>query len=439
MACAGVWEKCVGRPFTCVFDAFRFGLWEHSPLYRAGVGRFCRAIARELASRADVRLVFLSPAGLENSIERFLQADDRLLGAEFLRFEPVSHINLMGRFKPMLVRSANMVLSPRMKTKLKGRFSGGIFGGYTRPRPAMRAALAEMVADGPTCYFSPYYDLPVWLDGIPGLLKVAYVHDIIPLRLPGEHLNDEAYPRRMADFAQRADLILTNSRFTRDDYLDYFPSVSPDRVRIALEGCDEHFAPQTEEAVLRVRQRYGVPEGGQYIQTLSTLEARKGVEDVLRAFVRCRELYGFEDLWLVLSGQKGWGHEPIFDIVRKHRDHIVLTGFVDDADVPPLLSGCMCFAYMSRYEGFGLPPLEAMRCGAPVVAAHATSVPEVVGDGGVLVAPGDVDGLARIFAGLYADPAKRADLRAAGLRQAEKFSWKRCAGSVVEAMREKLP
>lgn len=426
-----------GRALTCIYDAFRFGLWEHSPLYRAGVGRFVLAMARELVRREDVRLVLLSPAGLEQDVARFLLADEDLRRAEFLRFEGTP--GPAARLKPLLVRCANTLLTPRLKTALKNRLGAGLMAGYQAQRPAMRAAVTALAAQGPACYFSPYYDLPVWLDGIPGLVQAAFVHDIIPLRLPELHLGDAVYLRRMTGFAERARLILCNSRFTRDDFLDRFPQVSAERTAVAPEGCDARFAPQAEAAILRVRRKYGIPDSARYIQTLSTLEARKGLEDVVAAFLRCREASGAEDLLLVLSGPKGWGCERILELARGHRQHILFTGFVDDADLPALLSGCLCFAYMSRYEGFGLPLLEAMSCGAPVLAARTTALPEVVGDGGMLLEAGDVEGLAAAFAALQAAPDRRQALREAGLRRAKAFSWRRCANIAVQEMWRRLP
>ncbi len=426
----------MNRPLTCVYDAFRFGLWDHGPLYRAGVGRFIRALARELAGRGDVRLVLLSPAGLERDVARFLAADEALREVEFLCFEKKA--GFAGRLKPLLVRGTNALFPPRLKTRLKNRFGGGLLAGYQTSRPAMRAALERLCGQGPTCYLSPYYDLPVWLEGVPGLLQAAYVHDVIPLRLPDLHLGDAGYARRMEGFARRADLLFTNSRFTRDDFLGLFPDVPRERMVVAPEGADAHFTPQPPEAISRVRRKYGIPDEAPYIQSLCTLEARKGLEDVLAAFARCRETTGAEDLRLVLSGGRGWGCEDILKRAGEHAGRVILTGFVDDEDVPALLSGCLCFAYMSRYEGFGLPPLEAMSCGAPVAAARATSLPEVVGDGGVLLEPGDRAGLAAVFVELLADPAKGAALRESGLRRARAFSWKRCADAIVDDVRRAL-
>lgn len=423
---------------TCIYDAFRFGLWAQHPIYRAGVGRVIVALARELAQREDIRLVLLSPAGLEDSIQSYLDRDDALHGAEFLRFEEHWSMSPLGslarRVKPALVRYANKFLSQSTKTRLKKHLGRGMLAGYHEDRPAMRQVLADFCRQGPTCYFTAYYALPSWLDDVAGLCTCAFVHDIIPLRLPHMHLGDEEYPKRMAGFATRAGHIFTNSAFTKQDFLDYFPAVPASRVSVAHLGCDDRFRPRDAEAVLRVLAKYGIPEGARYIQTLSTLEARKGLEDAVHAFIRCLDENGMEDLYLVLSGQAGWQYEGILSAAGARMDRIIFSGFVDDDDVPCLLSGCLCFAYMSRYEGFGMPILEAMRCGAPVVAANTTSIPEVAGDAGLLLEAGDVQSLASTFARIYSDQDLRQRLSAASIEQARKFSWKSCADTIAEGM-----
>ena len=120
------------------------------------------------------------------------------------------------------------------------------------------------------------------------------------------------------------------------------------------------------------------------------------------------------------------------------RRRIVLPGYVPDEDLAPLYSGALCFAYLSRYEGFGLPPLEAMQCGVPVLVADTSSLPEVVGDAGLKFAPDDVSGFAHGVVTLWRDPARRAALAAGSLARAGEFSWARCARETVAAYRAML-
>ena len=157
-----------------------------------------------------------------------------------------------------------------------------------------------------------------------------------------------------------------------------------------------------------------------------------------RLLVRAERL---DDLHLVLTGERGWNADGIFAAsgeLADLRDRIVFTGYVDDVDLAPLYSGALAFAYPSLYEGFGLPPLEAMQCGTPVVTSNAASLPEVVGDAGRMVDPADGAGLAQALLDLYRDPALRADASARGLLRARQFTWARYAERCVAGYRAAL-
>jgi glycosyltransferase involved in cell wall biosynthesis len=141
---------------------------------------------------------------------------------------------------------------------------------------------------------------------------------------------------------------------------------------------------------------------------------------------------------LVVAGGKGWGYEPILAEIDRLglTDDVRLIGFADD--LPALYNGAAALVYPSRYEGFGLPPLEAMACGTAVITSDATSLPEVVGDAGVLVNPDDVDGFTAAMGRVLADTGFRAELAAAGRERADRFTWKACAMGMVAVYRTAL-
>jgi glycosyltransferase involved in cell wall biosynthesis len=145
-----------------------------------------------------------------------------------------------------------------------------------------------------------------------------------------------------------------------------------------------------------------------------------------------------DDLHLVLTGPEAWDFAPLAAALADLgalRERVVFTGYVDDADLAPLYSGALAFVFPSLYEGFGLPPLEAMQCGAPVITSDTSSLPEVVGDAGVLVEPHDRAALAQAILDVYRDPARRAQLAARSLARAAQFSWDRYASETVAAYR----
>ncbi len=215
--------------------------------------------------------------------------------------------------------------------------------------------------------------------------------------------------------------------------------VDPRKVTVIYPGVEPHFRPVTDMATLdAVRSRYRLPP--RFILHVGTLEPRKNLPRLIEAFhqfqVSSSKFQGKKpNLKLVLAGGKGWLYEGIFETVARFglADAVHFPGFIDDADLPVLYSLADLFVYPSMYEGFGLPPLEAMACGTPVVASAASSLPEVVGDAGLLVPPTDVEALAGVMARALTDAALRAELRERGFAQARRFDWRASAERLVES------
>jgi glycosyltransferase involved in cell wall biosynthesis len=217
--------------------------------------------------------------------------------------------------------------------------------------------------------------------------------------------------------------------------------VDPARVFVTPLAADARlFHPASPEAQEAVRRRLGIPEGP-YLLTLNTLEPRKNLESVIRAFARVAREPAARDLSLVLVGGRGWKAEGIDAALAEAgpvRQRIVLSGYVPDAELAPLYSGALAFVYMSLYEGFGLPPLEAMQCGVPVIASNTSSLPEVVGDAGILLDPTDLDALCQAMLRVHQDAALRAELASRSLARAGAFTWERCVAQTVAAYRAAL-
>ncbi len=218
--------------------------------------------------------------------------------------------------------------------------------------------------------------------------------------------------------------IIADSCHTRADLIRLL-GVRPERIEVVYLGVDETFRPVTDPAALAaVRERYGLPE--RVILYLGTLEPRKGLDTLVAAFARLAA-----DLphHLVIAGKRGWYTEPLFRQVRalglERRVHF--PGYVAAGDQAALYSLADLFVLPSRYEGFGLPVLEAMACGTPVVCSQAASLPEVAGDAAVLVPPGDVEALAGGLRGVLQDGVLRQGLRERGLERARRFTWEETA------------
>ena len=230
-----------------------------------------------------------------------------------------------------------------------------------------------------------------------------------------------------------ADRVIADSEHTRRD-VGRLLDVPAERIAVIPLGVDAAFSRVVDaEALAMMRGRYALPEA--FILYVGTLEPRKGLDTLVDAYATLADTLPHA---LVIAGQRGWYTEALFAQVRRLglERRVRFTDYVADADLPALYSLADVFAFPSRYEGFGLPPLEAMACGTPVVSSNAASLPEAVGDAGLLVPPDNPGALAAALRRLLGDADLRARLRAAGLAQAQCFTWEETARHTLTVYRE---
>jgi glycosyltransferase involved in cell wall biosynthesis len=264
---------------------------------------------------------------------------------------------------------------------------------------------------------------------------VLTVHDLIFALFPEHHLpmNQWFLGQFMPIFVRRADAIVTVSECSKRDLLQLY-GTRESKITVIPEGVDERFhVDPGPEAVATIRQKYGLVDP--FILYVGTIEPRKNLITLLEAFKRL-QVTGC-NLKLVIAGRAGWLYQPFFDRLKALGlgDTVRLLGYVPDVDLPALYRAAEVFVFPSLYEGFGLPPLEAMACGTPVVCSNASSLPEVVGDAGLLVPPDDVAGLAAAIGRVLTDPALRAELSARGRERAARFTWEEAARRTLEVYR----
>ena len=297
----------------------------------------------------------------------------------------------------------------------------------------------------------PYFAPPLY----PAVPTLVTIHDLIPFLLPAYRgsILVRLYTLLVARAALRAAMILTESHASRRDII-YHLRVPSHRVRVIPLAADTTYCPisgwspflNIGAPMKSVQRRYGLPPA--YFLYLGGFDQRKNVGSLLQAFARLATCtppgppYGEERPWLVVVGRL-----PEVDTVftpdpRRIAqelgivDRVIFTGWVPEEDKPALYSGACAFLFPSQYEGFGLPPLEAMACGTPVIASDRSSLPEVVGPGGILVSPDDVAGLAEAMTSLWEDGTLRQELSERALGQASRFSWARTAKDTLAAYRE---
>jgi glycosyltransferase involved in cell wall biosynthesis len=320
----------------------------------------------------------------------------------------------------------------------------------------------EVALHPPDVLFVPSHVLPLWTRPP----AVVTVHDLGYLYFP------QAHPPRQRWYldwstrhnARTARVVVADSEATKRDLVTHY-GVPSSQIVVAYPGFAPHplgrgLAPVTDASTIAaVRRRYGIH--GDYFLHIGTLQPRKNLARLIQAFANLlskldgsqialagQQSSGLNEasksalskVQLVLAGKKGWLYDDLYEEVHRLglEGRVLFPGYVDDADKATLLSGALAYVFPSLYEGFGFPALEAQACDTPLICANSSSLPEVVGDGALLVDPMDVDGLTRAMARLLDDADLCADLVARGRRNRERFSWRACAETVMEALKAVL-
>jgi len=272
---------------------------------------------------------------------------------------------------------------------------------------------------------------------------VVTIHDTIPLVDNEWHRRTAVahHTHKLQRAARYATRLIAVSENTRRDVIDLL-GVAPARIDVVPEAAAPEFHPPADadrDTYLLTLAHYGLHEGD-YIICVGTIEPRKNLVRLAAGFKAAVERRPEFTTKLVLAGGKGWKTGPIERGLAEVGlgERLVLPGRVPQEDLPALLHGARAAAYVSLYEGFGLPPLEAMACGTPVVASNNSSIPEVVGDAGLLVDPYDVEAIAAALGQVLTDDGLRAELAARGLRRAARFSWARTAELTMQTYRRAL-
>ncbi|MEN6479184.1 MAG: glycosyltransferase family 1 protein [Anaerolineales bacterium] len=299
----------------------------------------------------------------------------------------------------------------------------------------------EMLLDPPDVLFVPAHVLPLVHRG----RGVVTIHDLGYLHFPQAHPRQQ---RLYLDWSTRwsarvARQVVVDSLATQQDLVTHY-GTDPRKVRVAYPAGRDLCALVDAAADAERLARFGLHSG--YILAVGTIQPRKNLLVLLEAFaalLRADRLPA--EARLVLAGRAGWLSDETLARAQADdlREHVTITGYVTDAELAALYRGAMALAFPSLYEGFGLPVLEAMQCGVPVICSTSSSLPEIAGSGAdaaaLLVAPDDLPGWQTALDRVYHEPALRESLRARGRERAMAFSWERCARAVLAAIEEAAP
>ena len=271
----------------------------------------------------------------------------------------------------------------------------------------------------------------------PGKVIVT-CHDLISIFFPENlPLASRLFYSKWEPFSYRkASRIIAISEHTKKDLMAFL-KIPAEKIRVIPLAASRDFRPiKSKKMLKKVQKKYHT--GANYLLDVGTLEPRKNLPFLVRAFaLAVRE---GADINLVITGKKGWYYEGLFTLVDdlNLRDKVIFTGYVAEKDLPALYSGAQAFVFPSLYEGFGLPPLEAMACGVPVICSSTSSLPEVVGSAGLLIPPKDERIWAKNMIKILKDRGLAQTLSRMGIRQAKKFSWEETARKTIAVYKEVL-
>jgi len=408
-----------------LYDITVLGLGQYFQMSRTGVFRVTEEIACGLSLSNECDLDYCA----SNSAEHWYMA------SEYLRLN--SRINAKkGLCETKLLKVGKCLWKKAVLKKASSVFNRavGVFPKYLMD--VKRLKEAEIFHAG------FYYPFPEQVKAAKHLKKFLFIHDLIPILFPQLFSGPNAKMLKNAlDNLDPDTRILCNSHSTKNDLCNYLPNLDPSRVFVTHLGVSSLLYPCTDPVKNKyIRAKYNLPDG-HYIVSIGTLEPRKNITHLIRCFENLIQQEHIEDLHLVLVGTKGWKYDDIFAKIDNHnklKKRVIVTGYVEDEDLASLYSGALTFVSPSLYEGFGLPALEAMRCGTPAITSNTSSFPEVVGDAGIMVDPKDGDALCQSILKLYKNPSVRETMSQKGTEKAKLFTWEKCVRNIIDAYKVAL-
>ena len=237
-------------------------------------------------------------------------------------------------------------------------------------------------------------------------------------------------------YARKAATLLTVSEFSKQDII-YQYGIAPEKIEVVYNGVGEHFRPASQEQQVHIRRKFA--QGDPYFLFVGTVQPRKNIETLLQAFDQFKAQSG-HPMRLVIAGRKGWQYQRALETYQlmQHRDAVHFTGYVPEAELPALYSSAAALCYLPYLEGFGIPLLEAMACGTPIICSNVSSLPEVVGDAALQVDPFATEKVTEAMIRLMDEPGLVANLVQKGRVQCGKFSWEKTYEAVWRVLQQYL-
>lgn len=287
-------------------------------------------------------------------------------------------------------------------------------------------------------FFSPVFVIPDFIRRTPEINTFVFLYDFIQLRFPQYYPEGVPLVKRIIESSNSKDRFFFDSLSAKNDGKYFFSTITDENSVVVHLAANKNFKRILDSQILdRVKKKYKIPSKKKYLFSLCTVEPRKNLIRSVRCFLEFISKHNINDLVWVMGG----GHWDYFinelkkNNVRWNPNFIIQAGYIDDEDLPVLYSNAEWFVYTSQYEGFGLPPLEAMQCGCPVITSNNSSLPEVVGNAGMMIDWDSDDQHIEAYEKYYFDENLRKEFSRKGLERAKLFSWEKTADEIVDVMK----
>ncbi|BCD62056.1 mannosyl-N-acetyl-alpha-D-glucosaminyl-diphospho-ditrans,octacis-undecaprenol 3-alpha-mannosyltransferase / alpha-1,3-rhamnosyltransferase [Nitratiruptor sp. YY08-26] len=293
-----------------------------------------------------------------------------------------------------------------------------------------------LLKEKPDVFIQPnYISFPTFFD-IP---TITFIHDLSHIRYKEYHPKErvEYFEKYLPKSIEKSTKIVTISEFTKHELID-LSLCDKEKIEVIYNGVDPKFRPTSYNEFISITKRYNL-QYQNYFLFVGTLEPRKNLKNLLAAYLQYLKTTNHPTP-LVLAGGVGWRSEHFDDLLQKalNSGYVKRLGYVSEEDLIALYGGAKAFVFPSFYEGFGLPPLEAMACGTPVIASNSSSIPEVVGDAGILIDPYDVQQICKALQRIDEDEKLRKSLATKGLKRAKAFSWQKATQNLAKLIEKNI-
>ena len=289
-------------------------------------------------------------------------------------------------------------------------------------------------------YFSPAKAVPDVILNKKNIKRYTILYDLIPFINGTRKGASQKWLFKLIDSINKNDYYFANSEYTKSDFIKYVPAINPDNIKVIPLSTGMNYEKINNENVInKVKEKYKIPFDKKYVFSLCNLDPRKNLVFAVKNFLKFAEKNNLDDFVIVLGGS-GWKDflpllEKEISNLGEHQNKIIRIGYVDDEDMSALYSGAEMFVCPSLYEGFGIPVLEAMKCGLPVICSNVTSLPEVIGDCGIQINPHSDEELIAALEKMYYDRNFRAECIEKGIKRAKLFSWDACGKVITDKIK----